>query len=98
MTDHGSATVPGARLECVVTEGCNDCVAFEILWARLRHDYPEVTSAMVPADSPRGIALSVQRGIMRFPIIVLDDRVVGIEEIDEAGLHAALTNRAEARP
>ncbi|MDA8201222.1 MAG: hypothetical protein M0Z49_00370 [Chloroflexi bacterium] len=98
MTDLGSATVPGARLEYVVTEGCSDCVTFEALWAHLRPDYPEVTSALVPADSPRGIALSVGRGIMRFPIIVLDDRVVGIERIDEAGLRAALRDRAEARP
>ena len=98
MTDLGPSTVPVARLEYVVTEGCSDCVAFEALWARLRPDYPEVTSAVVPADSPRGIALSVGRGIMRFPIIVLDDRVVGVERIDEAGLRAALTSRAEARP
>ena len=87
-----------ARLEYVVTEGCSDCVAFEALWACLRPDYPDVTSVMVPAGSPRGIALSVQRGIMRFPIIVLDDRVVGIERIDEAELRDALTTRAEARP
>ena len=98
MTDPGSATVPEARLEYVVTEGCSDCVAFEALWACLRPDYPDVTSVMVPAGSPRGIALSVQRGIMRFPIIVLDDRVIGIERIDEADLRAALGDRAETRP
>lgn len=98
MTELGSTTMPGARLEYVVTEGCRDCVALEALWAHVRADFPEVTSARVPADSPRGIALSLERGIMRFPILVLDDRVVGIERIDEADLRGALTRADQARP
>jgi len=70
-------------------------VAFEALLARVRPDYPDVTVTPVPADSPRGIALSVQRGILRFPIVVVDDMVVGIERISEVDLRAALTDRRE---
>lgn len=97
MTDPRSAIAPAARLEYVVTEGCADCVAWEALWARVRSDFPDVTSAAVSAASPRGIALSVERGILRFPIIVLDDTVVGIERISEADLRAALADRLECQ-
>lgn len=97
MTDPRSATVPVARLEYVVTDGCGDCATFEALLGRVRPDFPDVTVAAVSADSPRGIALSVQRGILRFPIIVIDGTVVGIERISEADLRAALADRREGR-
>ena len=52
----------------------------------------------IAADSTRGMALSIGRGILRFPIIVLDDEVVAVESISEEELRSALgRDRAEAR-
>ena len=91
MADPRSAPpTTSGRLEYVSSPGCTDCRAFEALIARVSPDYPAIEVRAVPADSPRGIALSLGRGILRFPIIVLDDEVLAIEAISEADLRVAL--------
>ncbi len=82
-----------ALLEYVSSPGCSDCRAFEVLIARVAPDYPALEVRAVPADSPRGIGLSVGRGILRFPVIVLDDEVLAIEAITEADLRIALEHQ-----
>ena len=79
-----------ALLEYVSTEGCADCRAFEGLIALVAPDYPAIDVRAVPADSSRGIALSLGRGILHFPVIVLDDAILAVESISEADLRAAL--------
>ena len=91
MADPRSAPPPkSALLEYVSSPGCSDCRAFEALIARVAPEYPVLEVRAVAADSPRGIGLSVGRGILRFPIIVLDDTVLAIEAIAEADLRIAL--------
>lgn len=86
-----------ALLEYVSTTGCADCRAFEALITRVGPDYPAVEVRAVVADSARGLALSMERGMLRFPIIVLDDVVVGVESMSEAALRSLLgPDRAEA--
>ena len=79
-----------ALLEYVSSPGCSDCRAFEALIARVAPDYPALKVRAVPADSTRGIAVSLGRGILRFPVIVLNDQVLAIERIAEEDLRAAL--------
>ena len=83
-----------ALLEYVSSPGCTDCRAFEALIARVAPDYPALEVRAVPADSARGIALSLGRGILRFPVIVLADEVLAIETIAEPDLRAALQQGA----
>lgn len=87
-----------AVLEYVSSSGCSDCRAFERLLEQVHPDYPAVEVRAIAADSTRGMALSIGRGILRFPIIVLDDEVVAVESISEEELRSALgRDRAEAR-
>lgn len=79
-----------ALLEYVTIAGCTDCRTFEALIDRVGPEYAALHVRAVTADSARGIALSVGRGILRFPIIVLDDEVLAIESMPEADLRAAL--------
>jgi len=83
-------------LEYVTSPGCADCRAFEALVARVLPDFPTVEVRAVAADSVRGIALSLGRGILRFPVIVLDDEILAIESIAEADLRATLARRSGA--
>ena len=95
MADPRSAPMTrNALLEYVSSPDCSDCRAFEALIARVAPDYPALEVHAVAADSPRGIALSVERGILRFPVIVLADEVLAIETIAEPDLRAALQQRA----
>jgi hypothetical protein len=77
-------------LEYVTSAGCRDCRTFEVLAARVSPDFPMVEIRAIAADSARGIALSVGRGILRFPVVVLDDDVLAIESITEEALRRAL--------
>ena len=81
----------GVLLEYVSSPGCSDCRTLETLIARVVPDYPTVVVRKVAADSARGLALSVGRGILRFPVIVLADEVLAIESIGEVDLRTALT-------
>jgi len=76
-------------LEYVTSSGCSDCRSFEALIARVAPDYPALEVRAVAADSARGMALSIGRGILRFPVIVLDDEVLAVETIAEEDLRAA---------
>lgn len=78
--------VPASRrgdllLEYVTLPSCRDCLRFEALLAEVRGEYPKLDVRAVPADSVRGRQLSVEHGIMRFPVIVLDGEVIAIESI-----------------
>ena len=83
-------TSTGGLLEYVSSPGCSDCRSFEVLVSRVAPDYPAIEVRAVPADSPRGIAISLGRGILRFPVIVLDDELLAIESIAESDLRVAL--------
>lgn len=79
-----------AVLEYVSSSGCSDCGAFERLVERVHPDYPAVEVRAVAAESPRGMALSIGRGILRFPIIVYDNDIVAVESISEVDLRSVL--------
>jgi len=83
-------------LEYVTSADCADCRIFEALVLRVAPDYPTVEVRAVAAESARGTALSLGRGIMRFPAIVLDNEVLAIESITEGELRAALARRTGA--
>jgi glutaredoxin len=84
------ATAPRPFLEYVATPGCADCRRFEALLARIRPDYPNLTVSEVRPGSTRGIELTIERGALRFPVVVLDDLVIAVESISEAALREAL--------
>ena len=44
----------------------------------------------VEASSDRGLQISIGRGILRFPVIVLNDEVLAVESISEEALRAAI--------
>jgi thiol-disulfide isomerase/thioredoxin len=85
-----AAASASALLEYVSSSGCSDCRVFEALIALVALDYRDLEVRAVAADSARGRALSIGRGILRFPVIVLDDEILAIESITEADLRAAL--------
>ena len=80
-------------LEYVTSPGCSDCRRFEALLARIQPDFPTVEVREVAGESARGLEISVGRGVLRFPIIVLDDEIIGIETITEDALRRALAQR-----
>ena len=91
---------PGVQpsiLEYVTIPGCSDCRAFERLLERVLPDFPDVEAHEVAGESHRGMAISVERGAMRFPVIVLDDEVVAVESIAESDLRAVLNTRRDRR-
>lgn len=75
---------------------CRDCVTFEALLAQVEVDYPDLQVRAVPAESPRGRELSVEQGILRFPVIVLGGEVIAIESISEEQLRRHLDRSREA--
>ena len=90
-------TAPSAALlEYVTLPFCRDCVEFEALLERVRGDFPTLEIRAVAADSARGRELSLERGIMRFPVIVLDNAVIGIESIAEQDLRRRLSQIGSA--
>lgn len=88
------APIPsGSVLEYVTIPACADCRRFEETLERVRPDFPEIDVRVVAADTPRGMAISVERGVLRFPVIVLDDEIIAIESIEEPLLRATLAAR-----
>ena len=87
----------GPLIEYVTLPNCPDCVRFEQLWAQVSPDFPRIASHAVPADSARGHELSIGRGRLRFPIIVLDGKVIAIESISEDELRRSLAVGAPVR-
>lgn len=87
---------PGRRplvLEYVTIPGCRDCLQFEQLIARVAPDYPELEVRQVAGDTARGMAVSVGRGVLRFPVVLLDDDIIAIESIADADLRMTLDAR-----
>ena len=84
-------------LEYVTIPGCADCRRFEELVERVIPDFPGVEVREVAAETPRGMAISVERGMLRFPVIVLDDEVIAVESIGEAALRSTLAARRDGR-
>ena len=80
-------------LEYITTPGCADCRHFQDVVARVHPDFPSVEVREVAGESARGLEISVGRGVLRFPIIVLDDEIIGIEAITEDALRRALAQR-----
>ena len=80
-------------LEYITSPGCSDCRRFEDLLARVQPDFPSVEAREVTGESERGLQISIGRGVLRFPIIVLDDEIIGIETITEEALRRALVRR-----
>lgn len=74
---------------------CRDCVTFEALLAQVEVDYPDLRVRAVPAESARGRKLSVEQGILRFPVIVLGGEVIAIESISEEQLRRHLDRAGE---
>lgn len=83
-------------LEYVTLPFCRDCVRFEALLGRVWPEFPALEVRAVPAGSPRGRELSVEQGIMRFPVIVLGGDVIAIETISEDDLRGHLERVAAA--
>ena len=77
-------------LEYVTLPFCRDCDRLEALLGKVRPEFPALEVRAVPADSPRGRRLSIEQGIMRFPIIVLGGDVIAIETISEDDLREHL--------
>lgn len=90
-------STPTAVLEYVTLPACADCRRFEELLGRVVPDYDDVDVREIRAESPRGIELTIERGALMFPVVVLDDEIIGIESIPETELRAAL-DRALGRP
>jgi glutaredoxin len=84
-----------STLEYVTIPGCRDCVRFEHLIAQVAPDYPALEVREVAGDTPRGMEISIMRGAMRFPVIVLDDDIIAIETIAEADLRKMLDARRD---
>jgi glutaredoxin len=85
--------VASPLLEYVTTPACSDCRRFEDLLARVQPDFPSVEFREVRGESTRGLEISVERGILRFPIILLDDQLLAVETITESELRQALLRR-----
>lgn len=85
-----STQSPVPLLEFVTIPGCADCRRFEQLVERVMPDFPEIEVREVPGETARGMAISVGRGVLRFPVILLDDRIIAIESIAESDLRSAL--------
>lgn len=77
---------------------CRDCLRFELILDSVRKDFPALEAKAVPADSARGRELSLEQGIMRFPVIVLGGGVIAVESMSEADLRWHLQRGQEAEP
>jgi glutaredoxin len=96
--DAESSTVSRpALLEYVTIPGCTDCHRFERLLDQVMPDFPEVEVREVAGETSRGMAISVERGVLRFPVIVLDDDIIAVESIAESDLRAVLAARRSGR-
>lgn len=73
-------------LEYVTMPNCRDCRRLEALLAQVIPDYPGVEVREVLADSARGRQASLDKGVLRFPVVLLDDEIIAIERIAESDL------------
>jgi glutaredoxin len=89
-TSHDRAPV----LEYVTMPNCRDCSRFEQVLNSVRAEYPAVEVREVPADSERGRRASLERGVLRFPVILLNDEIIAIEKISEDDLRWFLSRAA----
>lgn len=80
-------------LEYVTRPGCADCRRFEELLLRVQPDFPTLQVREVAGESARGLQISIARGVLRFPIVVLDDEVIGVEAITEEMLRRTISQR-----
>ncbi len=87
---------PLPLLEYVTLPHCRDCLRFEMTLDRVRQDFPALQARAVPADSARGRELSLEQGILRFPVIVLGGGVIAVESISEADLRWHLERDRDA--
>lgn len=83
-----SQVAEGGRplLEYVTMPNCRDCRKLELLLADVRPDYPEVEVREVLADSERGRQASLEQGVLRFPVVLLDGEIIAVEKIAEEDL------------
>lgn len=88
-----SDQVVSPLLEYVTRPGCADCRRFEELVRRVQPDFPTLEVREVAGESARGLQISVARGVLRFPIIVLDDEIIGIEQMSEEALRRTIVQR-----
>lgn len=94
----GVAARSAPLLEYVTLPFCRDCTTFEAILATVRRDLAHFEARAIPADSARGRQLSVERGILRFPIIVLNGDVIAIESIAEDELRQRLQQAQATQP
>ncbi|MGH2462442.1 MAG: hypothetical protein ACRDFZ_02305 [Candidatus Limnocylindria bacterium] len=73
-------------LEYVTMANCRDCRRLERLLAEVRPDFPGVEVREVPADSARGRQASLELGVLRFPVVLLDGDIIAVERISEEDL------------
>lgn len=92
-----SSVARSPLLEFVTIPGCADCREFERLLEKVMPDFPEVEVREVAGETARGMAISVERGVLRFPVIVLDDEIIAIESIAESDLRSALSMKRSGR-
>ena len=92
-----STPTRGARsvLEYVTIPNCRDCSRLEQLLADVRGDYPGVEVREIQGHSERGRQLSIERGVLRFPVVLLNGDIIAIESISEPDLRSSL-DRATA--
>lgn len=89
------ASVPsgngGPLLEYVTMPNCRDCSRLERLLSAVGGDYPGVEIREVPAQSERGRQASIEQGVLRFPVLLLDGEIIAIESIHEDDLRLHLS-------
>lgn len=83
------------HLEYVTMPNCRDCSRLEHQLSAIRRDYPGVEITEVRADSERGRRASIEQGVLRFPVVLLNEEIVAIESIDDDDLRRLL-NQATA--
>lgn len=74
---------------------CRDCSRLERVLGAVRDDYPGVEIREVRADSERGRQASLEQGVLRFPVVLLNREIIAIESIGEDDLRWFL-NQATA--
>lgn len=77
---------PRAVLEYVTMPNCRDCSRLERQLSAIRGAYPDLEITEIAADSIRGRQASIEQGVLRFPVVLLNGEIVAIESIDDHGL------------
>jgi len=84
-----------ALLEYVTIPNCRDCTRLERQLSTIRGHYPDLAIVEVAGDSDRGRQASIEQGVLRFPVVLLNGEIVAIESIDDGDLRRLL-DRATA--